>query len=293
MLRLQKDYLESNIWPFCALSLALHLLAVTLTPKGALIDQEKQRVKNRPINIIDAQSFKQIKTKMLSRQIVRSDLGGRAEKSSDTRFLSQRTQSFERQSIASKVAPHKEAGKGQGGEKHKQRIKGLSKRLQLSDLGSVGAPIRIVEQKQEKKQGLENGNMNLTGLASNNDFIEDIPLGDFTQLNTTEFKYFGFYERIRKKLEQYWGFSLQQKARGLLKRKGHVVSNENYITSLAITINGQGKITRVRLMGSSGIRELDDAAIESFNKAGPFPNPPRGMLKKGYAKIRWNFVVQS
>ena len=26
----------------------------------------------------------------------------------------------------------------------------------------------------------------------NNDFIEDVPLGDLTNLNTVEFKYFGF-----------------------------------------------------------------------------------------------------
>ena len=39
--------------------------------------------------------------------------------------------------------------------------------------------------------------------------------------------------------------------------------------------------------------QLDDAAVESFNKAGPFPNPPLEMLKKGQAEIEWGFVVKA
>jgi len=70
-------------------------------------------------------------------------------------------------------------------------------------------------------------------------------------------------------------------------------ANENYITSLRITIDHRGEITRVKVLGRSGIRELDEAAVESFNKAGPFPNPPKGLLKNGSADIEWGFVVKS
>ena len=33
------------------------------------------------------------------------------------------------------------------------------------------------------------------------------------------------------------------------------------------------------------------SAIDAFNEAGPFPNPPRKMLKNGVATITWDFVV--
>jgi outer membrane biosynthesis protein TonB len=46
-------------------------------------------------------------------------------------------------------------------------------------------------------------------------------------------------------------------------------------------------------MDTSGIKELDDAAIESFNDAGPFPNPPKGLVVDGKVTIEWGFVVKS
>jgi len=49
----------------------------------------------------------------------------------------------------------------------------------------------------------------------------------------------------------------------------------------------------VRIIGTSGIKELDDAAIESFNEAGPFPNPPKGMIRNGRVTLEWGFVVKS
>jgi protein TonB len=58
-------------------------------------------------------------------------------------------------------------------------------------------------------------------------------------------------------------------------------------------INHKGEIVHVKVIGTSGVRELDEAAVESFNKAGPFPNPPQGMLKNGVATIEWGFVVKS
>jgi protein TonB len=64
------------------------------------------------------------------------------------------------------------------------------------------------------------------------------------------------------------------------------------ITSLLVTIDAKGNITKVLLKSTSGINELDEAAIESFNKAGPFPNPPSGMLINGEATIEWGFVVR-
>ena len=69
-------------------------------------------------------------------------------------------------------------------------------------------------------------------------------------------------------------------------------ARENKVTSLTVTINKKGEIIEVFLKSRSGIKELDEAAIESFNKAGPFPNPPKGFVKNGQAKIEWGFVVK-
>ena len=70
-------------------------------------------------------------------------------------------------------------------------------------------------------------------------------------------------------------------------------ANTERITSLKIKLDSKGNIVNIFVKGTSGISELDDAAIESFNKAGPFPNPPSGMLQNGFALIEWGFVVKS
>ena len=294
MFNIKKNDLEFKIgmWPFY-LSLILHFLPMAFHFEPLRWGQLEKNTSWQPVEIIKINDLKKIKA--LSRQIVQSDPTGPHKKDPNTRFLGKKTQSFDRQSVSSIIGSYREAGRGDttdfkkvGEEKTAVRT---DKKLSLSALGNIAMKKGPSPKKQRKKLGLVNGNKNSRGLASRNDFIEEVPLGDFTKLNTIEFKHFGFYQRIRRKLEQHWGFSLRQKTRVLRGRR--ISSNENYITSLIITLNKQGNITQVYLKGTSGIQELDDAAIESFNKAGPFPNPPQEMLKGGQARIKWSFVVRS
>jgi TonB family protein len=255
------------------------------------------------------------------RQIVTSQDSKKKKRDPKAKFLSKKTQSFDRQTSAKRIGAFQAAGKGvkngkkktksekvQKTQKASQQVAVRSKaskkgrksknKISMADL-SVGTQ-QIKKAKKKKRAqpslaalGLKNGQKGKTGLSANNDFIEDIPLSDMTRLNTVEYKYYGFYHRIKQKLEQYWGNSIQRKAQALWKSGRRIPASENRITSLEILIDGLGNIVKIHVKGSSGVRELDDAAIESFNKAGPFPNPPKGMIKNGLAKIEWGFVVKS
>ncbi len=250
------------------------------------------------------------RARAVSRQIVNNEATGREEKTKDTRFLGEKNQSYDRQTIAKDIGIFKKAGIGtQDGnaDKNKNKDKGKGqlekqhnqkKIFKLSDLSLGNVKVNSPTKKTKlvngyKKRGLKRGDANSIGDARNNDFIEDVPLGDVTNLNTIEFKYYGFYHRIRQKLEQHWGNTLREKAKRYYAGGRRMPANENFITSLRITIDHRGEITRVKVLGRSGIRELDEAAVESFNKAGPFPNPPKGLLKNGSADIEWGFVVKS
>ena len=140
--------------------------------------------------------------------------------------------------------------------------------------------------------GIEAGKLGQLGLARSNDYVEDVPLGDVTSLNTIEYKYFGFYNRIKQKLEQFWGRSLKEKADAIYRSGRRMPASADRITSVVVTIDAKGNIIDVAIASTSGMRELDEAAVESFNKAGPFPNPPKGMITNGVAKIEWGFVVK-
>ena len=88
------------------------------------------------------------------------------------------------------------------------------------------------------------------------------------------------FSENKKKLEQHWGRSLREKQRCCLNQASLLTKKNYKITALTVTINNEGQIIEVVLKSKSGVKELDDAAIESFNKAGPFPNPPKGFYKE-------------
>ncbi len=282
------------------------------------------------IKIITKKQLQEIKDNQ-RKQIVANELNGKKVIPVNSKFSGEADQTFDRQTIAANNGAFKAAGlgtkTGSNGLKAQPEAQAVApkkltavkkaasqpspKVLSLSDLGSIQIAkieeeekLRAAEEEEmirkvaaeAKKAGAlgnERGNSASMGLAQNNDFVEDIPLGDMTNLNTTEFKYYGFYHRIRQKLEQYWGSTIQSKAKNLYKSGRRIPASENLITAVQVVLDDRGRIVEIKIEGTSGIRELDQAAIESFNKAGPFPNPPKGLLVDGRAIIQWGFVVKS
>ena len=48
------------------------------------------------------------------------------------------------------------------------------------------------------------------------------------------------------------------------------------------------------MVGQSGVTDLDEAAMEAFKQAAPFPNPPKGIVEKdGRIRIRWDFILEA
>lgn len=251
------------------------------------------------------EQWKQAQDASHKQQVVQTDQTGRQEKPKEQAFLGEKDMTFDRQTIARKVDVFNKAGRGssavnQGtsGQQQKAERKAMEKALKdlkLSDLGAIAAAQPLPERSlaAAAKAGVNAGDEKNQGVSSTNDYVEHVGLGDFTQLNTVEFKYYGFFHRIRQKLEQFWGQSLKEKADALYKSGRRLPASDMYTTALMITLDENGQIVKVQVKSSSGVRELDDAATESFNKAGPFPNPPRDMLVNGRTTIEWGFVVKS
>jgi len=147
---------------------------------------------------------------------------------------------------------------------------------------------------EEEKQSQAETNSTDTRLARNSDYLQDIKEGAQTILNTREFKYYSYYSRIRHQLQQYWEPSIKDKFTALIKRGRAIASTEDRITRVLITLNPAGNLMKIQLLEESGLRDLDDAAIEAFQDAAPFPNPPAGIIDiDGTVKIRWDFVVEA
>lgn len=236
------------------------------------------------------------------KQIVQSEDSANNEKPKTEAFLSDKDRSFDRETLSKAVNTFQKAGKGDSSVTNPERKqqtaktqKKAMKDLKLTDLGMGAGEMMAVEQTRAPAsvQGIENGDLSTQGMSATNDYVEEVALGDFTHLNTTEYKHYGFFHRIRQKLEQFWGKSLHEKANNIFRSGRRLPASDSLITSLRVTLNTKGEIVNVKILGTSGVRELDDAAIESFNEAGPFPNPPKDLLVNGEATIEWGFVVKS
>jgi TonB family protein len=224
-------------------------------------------------------------------QIVDSEDPAEFKKPKDSKFLSDKDRIFDRETLSRNTAPFQ---KGSHGSTAASAGKGSKKEITLSALGQIKDhdPMAAAA-KEYAKRGNKSATVPGRDISSTSDYVENVPLGDLTHLNTQEYVYYGFYHRIKIKLEQFWGRSIQEKAEQLQKSGRHIASEENLITALRITLDQQGEILAIAVVGPSGIRELDDAAIESFNQAGPFPNPPKGMVVDGKVTLEWGFVVKS
>ena len=131
--------------------------------------------------------------------------------------------------------------------------------------------------------------------SQSDDFIKHVDTGVQTLLNTREYVYYSYYSRIKRQLRQYWEPSIKEKMRRILERGRTIASDpENRVTELIIILDSKGTLRKIRVVGASGIKDLDDAAIEAFKAAAPFPNPPAGIIEKdGTVKIRWDFVLEA
>lgn len=284
-------YENSFFYTVLALVLIIHLVLMVIRYQMSMEVTEA-----RPDRSVPAQVHPPIKIKILddpvkSRQIVQSDDDGSEAKrphKADA-YLSDKDRSFERETRARLVDRFNRGGGG--GE----AVAPEKKSLKLSDLGAFAKnhhPLKVAAE-ELKKERVAGSRGPGRGVSASNDHLLNVPLGDLTYLNTVEYKYYGFFHRIRQKLEQFWGRSIQEKAESIMKEGRRIASDENLTTALVVILNTQGKITDIVIKGSSGIKELDDAAIESFNEAGPFPNPPKGLVQNGQVKIEWGFVVNT
>ncbi len=114
--------------------------------------------------------------------------------------------------------------------------------------------------------------------APANDHIEDVTKGESTLLNSREFKYATFFNRVKRSVSQHWSPRVGEEYR---RRDpyGNIYGVRDRRTLLDIWLDGQGELVDVEVAKSSGVQFFDDVAIQSFRDASPFPNPPAGLVE--------------
>ena len=132
------------------------------------------------------------------------------------------------------------------------------------------------------------------GPSATDDHLKNVETGMQTMLSTREFVYYSYYNRIKEKLRQYWEPKIKEKMERIMRQGRTIASSTDRITRIVIVLDNRGTLVRVQIVGPSGVSDLDEAAVEAFRAAAPFPNPPKGIIENdGTVKIRWDFVLEA
>lgn len=269
---------------FIFLSLSLHLLGVFSLNYASWFSTQK----NQDQEVVTIEYVEPVKQ---PKQIVEQKGSINEEIDPEAQFLSEKNQKVKEQTQAKNKGYFKN---GQTGQPQPQQDptndnhKSLYEKNRAKFSNNPFAP-KLELQKMAKSARQQQGTPNAT-----DDHLKDIALGMETYLNTREYVYYTYYNRIKSQLRQYWGPNVRKKVEALVRQGRFVASSSSRVTKLVIVLNNKGDLVKIQVMDRSGLRDLDDAAIEAFRAAAPFPNPPKGMVEKdGKIRIKWDFILEA
>ncbi len=109
--------------------------------------------------------------------------------------------------------------------------------------------------------------------APQNDLLDE-KKGAVVALNTREFIGTAYLNRIRRQVNFYWDQNLDNLGSSVR------ISAPRYRTVVAIVLSADGVLESIRVTDDSGSPPHDDAVVDAFRIAGPFPNPPEQLVSK-------------
>ncbi len=120
--------------------------------------------------------------------------------------------------------------------------------------------------------------------------LRDVEEGEQTLLNTREWKYAGYLNRVKTAVAATW-----DPITVLVSRDptGQKFAYKDRFTLLDVTLDEKGSLQGLTVRKSCGVEFLDEAALEAFRKAQPFPNPPAGMVDaRGQIRFSFGFILE-
>ena len=123
------------------------------------------------------------------------------------------------------------------------------------------------------------------------DHVEGVEEGEGTFLNTREWKYASFMNRLKKGVSQHWDPNGVARTRD---PTGNVYLWKDRYTIVSVTLRSDGSLDDVFVEQSSGVDFLDREAVAAFERAQPFPHPPRGMADDdGRIHFQFGFFIDT
>lgn len=133
-----------------------------------------------------------------------------------------------------------------------------------------------------------------------NDFVADdsIPTGETLDVNTTEYRFVGYFTSIRKQVDFAFydprsSLRDQPRIRDQLTQNGRV--NFRGVSVAQLTVLRNGMVIDTKIVRSSGDHELDESWLRILNFAAPFPPLPHHFAEDQLVfnySLYYDFVLQ-
>jgi TonB C terminal len=238
----------------------------TQVPKKDLLEDLKEKAK------FVSQFNKRVKEEAVAKRIARSK---------NTPFD---TPALEEQQELGRSEKHGQSKAGsKTGQSHPEiqsSMQGLQPKPQT--LGSGGPP-----------GATEGFGKNLVmGSSSIAQYIPGIKQGSFTALNTDQFTYYTFFERMNEQLRQRWVSLVRSYLNSLSESDLARQTKSDKYFQIEVVLDNDGKYMKGFIHHSSGEHPIDMTAIDAFQAAAPFPNPPKGLVEDdGFIHLHYNFLL--
>jgi len=171
--------------------------------------------------------------------------------------------------------------KGASIQKEQAKAEKVKKEKQVSPLLAKN----IEERRKGERHGIQVNEKlpfldgaDLAELATTKTGSEDLSDSDTISLDTKNYKYFSYFNHIKRKVELVWEYPKQAGMQGMSGK-----------LQLKFTLQKDGELLKVVLLRSTGYKILDDAAMAALKAAGPY-NPFPKTIKKDKINIIANFV---
>ncbi len=231
-------------------------------------------------------------------QIVQTEKAKKTEHAAPDAFLGEQTQVVEKQIISMpKVGSAAKSSEGKSAKAEPTEESAPKKTpviVASGPLAKFGIAVSAGKEESPKPKKVDLVQEASMTAQARGEYVKGFKAGEETMLNTREYVFYGYFQRIREKLDRAWDHSLKDRLTKYFYRGRQLASETDYMTQLLVVLDPEGRITKVQIIGASGTNDLDEAAIKAFNDAGPFPNPPKGLVDhSGQVLVRWDFVLKT
>ncbi len=261
---------------------------------------------NTPIEIVEAPPEKTAPSPKVKKknepEVAETEDAHNRELDPDAKFLSDRNQKAEKQMKAAQIDDFRQKqGTGMPSLSRQKTMPATgSPNEKGGDEGAGDTKLQPNQKAAGVKRNWKTLSLNDLGIggaggptAATDDRLDDVQTGDRTVLSAREFRFYSYYHRIKETLRQYWKPNVERKL-AMLWAKGARMQETEVVTQVLVMLDEHGQVSKITRVTGSGFMELDEAAMDAFRQAAPFPNPPAGMVDPdGLVRIRWDFVLKT